>query len=157
MLRRYRLTELSTIPSLELSGRRPKLSDEPQTPAQTLSPDRLTYPGDPVKRLITHAGEAYRTGDELANAVCHYSLVLARVGAIDTVDIPVLNADDVTCRAQLVVGWRRGVVGVSERDDVDGPDDIATVLDIYSRAAEALPRGRAFGDDEIENLQWPDS
>jgi hypothetical protein len=130
---------------------------QPQPPALTYCSD----PGDDVKRLTSQAG-SHVTGDELANAVCHYSLVLARIGAIDVVDIPVVGDRPQagrwpdTHRARIVVGWRAGVVAVTVPHVGEEPEEIDTILDLYSRAAAALPRGQAFSDDEIDRLGWPD-
>jgi hypothetical protein len=88
-----------------------------------------------VKRLITHTGDSYLTGDELANAVCHYSIVLARVGATDVVELPVAVTRGGIGRARLTIGWHSGVVAVTEQDQAGELEDIVTVLDIYSRAA----------------------
>lgn len=108
-----------------------------------------------MKRLITHDASSHTTGDEVANAVCHYSRVLARVGAVDVVDIPVA-VNGRTERAVVTIGWRAGVVAVAAPSEAVETEDIVTVLELYTRAARAMPRGEAFDDDDIDRLQWPD-
>ncbi|AZS37451.1 hypothetical protein CVS47_02088 [Microbacterium lemovicicum] len=68
-------------------------------------------------KTVIYAGDAFVTGDAIADAVLRYSRILAEAGTADTVTIPVRRRDGVRVDATLLLGPASQIVAESQPDD----------------------------------------
>jgi hypothetical protein len=107
-------------------------------------------------KLLSNRSGTYLTGNEIADAVMHYALLLTRGRQVDTVNIPFLAAEGGVSRVELVIGWLIDTASVGREGVSDELVEIDTILGIYSRA-EALStiKAQGFTKQELDELQWP--
>jgi len=86
-----------------------------------------------MKTIITTSG-AFRTGTEIADAVTAYALALARVRALDVVDIPFLTRDGSLHRAQFRIGWQVETAVTSDERPADELMEVDTILDLLAKS-----------------------
>ena len=96
-----------------------------------------------MKALTTRVG-TYVTGDAVADAVLRYALALARVRALDVVEIPFRAASGAVSRVQLRLGWLVDLDcvsegGLPERELTDG----ILITDLRARELALHPSGDA--------------
>jgi len=89
-----------------------------------------------MKTIITRSG-AFRTGTEIADAVTAYALALARVRALDVVDIPFLTRDGSVRRAQFRIGWQVETAVTSDERPEDELMEVDTILDLIGKSRSA--------------------
>jgi hypothetical protein len=94
-----------------------------------------------MKALTTRVG-TYVTGDAVADAVLSYALALARVQAVDVVEIPFRLATGAVSHVQLRLGWLVDLDcvsegGLSERELIDR----VVVTDLRARELALHPSG----------------
>lgn len=86
-----------------------------------------------MKTIVTKSG-AFRTGNEIADAVSAYGLALARARELDIVDIPFVGADGAINRVQLRIGWLVETAVTSDQQASEELIEIDTILDLLDRA-----------------------
>ena len=96
-----------------------------------------------MKALTTRVG-TYVTGDAVADAVLRYALALARMHALDLVEIPFRSAGGAVSRVQFRLGWLvdMDVVsqgGPAESELIDG----AVITELRARELSLHPNGNA--------------
>jgi len=91
-----------------------------------------------MKTIVTSFG-AFLTGTEIADAVTAYGLALARVRALDVVDIPFVTADGSLHRAEFRVGWRVDMFVASDEQPADELIEVDTILDLIARSRSLTP------------------
>lgn len=100
-----------------------------------------------MKTVITPSG-AFLTGTEIADAVTAYALALARVRALDVVDIPFVASDGSLRRAQFRIGWQVETAVTSDEQPADELLEVDTILELHAKsrsttlARDAGVRGR---------------
>lgn len=106
-----------------------------------------------MKALTTRVG-TYVTGDAVADAVLSYALALARIQALDVVDIPFRTAIGDAERVQLRLGFLVDMDCVSEGGrPEDELVDVAVVSDLRARELALHPKGdSSFGTGEIPSI-----
>ena len=92
-----------------------------------------------MKTIVTAIG-AFRTGTEIADAVTAYGLALARVRALDVVDIPFVTADGSIHRAELRIGWRVETAVTSDGELAAELVDVDTIFDLITKSISLSPR-----------------
>lgn len=108
-------------------------------------------------KLLTNRNGSYSTGTEIADAVLHYQLALARRGDVDIVDIPFVDASGATRRVELTIGWQVGFAAVTEAGPGDELIEVDTILGIYDKARSiAVIQARPFSADELEQIRSMD-
>jgi hypothetical protein len=85
-------------------------------------------------KLLTNRNGSYLTGTEIADAVLHYGLVLARRREIDIVNVPFVGSDGVVRRVELTIGWQAEVTAVSDAEPTDELLEVDTIVAIYAKA-----------------------
>jgi hypothetical protein len=110
-------------------------------------------------KLLTNRYGAYLTGDDIADAVVHYGLALARRQELDVVDIPFRNGDGTVGRVQLTIGWLTETVATTtpamSAGAVDELIEVDTSLSIYDKAeSSGVIRARPFSAEEASRLKW---
>lgn len=93
-----------------------------------------------MKSVITRSG-VFLTGTEIADAVTAYGLALARVRAMDVVDIPFLEADGSQHRAQLRIGWGIETAVTSDEQPADELIEVDTIFDLLAKTRTLTPGG----------------
>ncbi len=108
-------------------------------------------------KLITNRNGSYRTGTEIADAVLHYGLVLAKKRDIDIVNVPFVDSEGMIRRVQLTVGWQTDIIAVSDAEPTDELLEVDTILALYAKADSlAMIHAQPFTDAERdEMMQWP--
>ena len=102
-------------------------------------------PGGAMKTIVTSSG-AFLTGTEIADAVTAYGLALARVRALDVVDIPFVTADGSLHRAEFRIGWGVDMVVDSDEQPADELIEVDTILDLIAKSRLLTPsRGSRLG------------
>jgi hypothetical protein len=103
-------------------------------------------------KLLRTALGSFLTGSEIADAVLSYALALARQGAMDTVDIPYVDAGGFSGRAQFLIGRAAEVQAMDSPNQ--GPElvDPLTTLSLYSKSAAFADRTSAFSWDELADM-----
>src|SRR3954451_3024165 len=101
-------------------------------------------------KLLTTQNGTYLTGNEIADAVIHYGLVLSRYRDIDTVDIPFLDTLGDLRRVTLTVGWLADTSATTSSGALEELLDPDTIADLYVKAGAAAGshRGQPFSDLE---------
>ncbi|SFR93184.1 hypothetical protein SAMN04487846_0762 [Microbacterium sp. cf046] len=94
-----------------------------------------------MKTIITTSGD-FLTGTEIADAVTAYALALARVRALDVVDIPFVAEDGSFQRAQFRIGWHERTAVTTEGRTVEELMEIDTTLELHAKS-----RSTALGRD----------
>jgi hypothetical protein len=108
-----------------------------------------------MKTLNTQHG-SYLTGNEIADAVMHYALVLSKERDIDIVDVPFLSDDGVIRRVQLTIGWQIGTTAISTFEPADELLEADTILSLNAKAkAAGRVRAQAFSAEDLEDIGWP--
>jgi len=110
-------------------------------------------------KLLTNRYGAYLTGDDIADAVVHYGLALARRQELDVVDIPFRNGDGTIGRVQLTIGWLTETAATTtsamSAGAVDELVEVDTSLSMYDKAeSTGVIRARAFSAEEASRLKW---
>jgi hypothetical protein len=110
-----------------------------------------------MKVLINRNG-SYLTGDDLADAVMHYGLALARKREMDIVDIPFVASDGWVRRVQLTVGWNVDTTSTSTTSTGEASDELVEsettrALNVKADSIDAL-QGHPFSHDEIARMRW---
>ncbi|KJQ54801.1 hypothetical protein [Microbacterium sp. SA39] len=95
-----------------------------------------------MKRIITSFG-AFRTGDDIADAVSRYALMLAKRHDTDVVDIPFVEEDGTEQRIELRIGWLVDIGLVADPPERWEMQEPTTVEDLNARIA-ILERDHAF-------------
>jgi hypothetical protein len=93
-----------------------------------------------MKRIITSFG-AFRTGDDIADAVSRYALSLAKMHDTDVVDIPFVEEDGTEQRIELRIGWLVDIGLVAEPPTRWEMKDAETVRSLRDRT-EIIERNR---------------
>ena len=115
---------------------------------------RRDEPGLQMK-LLTNRNGSYLTGDDLADAVLHYGLALARRREMDIVDIPFLAADGSVHRVQLTVGWNVDTTATSATGTSDELFERDTTYTMNAKTASLdVLRAHPFSRDEIAQMRW---
>lgn len=101
-------------------------------------------------KTITTGSSTFLTGSDIADAVLHYGLALARVHQVDLVDIPVVEADGGEGRAGFTVGWLSSV-STTTAHEVEPELREQRTVDALADRAGALRgmRARAFTTAEL--------
>ncbi len=110
-------------------------------------------------KLLSNRYGSFLTGDDIADAVLHYGLALAKRKELDVVDIPYRTGDGSIGRVQLTIGWLTPTVATTTSAmSASGADELIEVdtsLSIYDRAmSTGVIRARPFSADEASRLQW---
>jgi hypothetical protein len=106
-------------------------------------------------KLLTNRNGSYLTGDDLADAVLHYGLALARKQEMDIVDIPFLASDGAVHRVQLTVGWNVETTATSSSDPGDELVESDTTRAMNAKADSMdIMQGHPFSRDEIARMHW---
>jgi hypothetical protein len=112
-------------------------------------------PGAEMK-LLTNRNGSYLTGDELADAVMHYGLALARKQDMDNVNIPFLAADGSVRRVQLTIGWNVDTTSTSAPGGSDELIESETTRELNAKADSVdVLQGHPFSHEEVAQLRWP--
>jgi hypothetical protein len=108
-------------------------------------------------KLLTNSAGSYLTCDEIADAVLHYGLVLAKRRDIDIVDVPFLNAQRAICRVEMTIGWQSDTTAVSDASPTDELFEADTIVALYAKA-DGLGRTQAqpFSDRDRDEMQSTD-
>ena len=93
-----------------------------------------------MKRVITGSG-VFLTGSEIADAVSSYGLALARVRAMDVVDIPFLEADGSRHRVQMRIGWGVETAVTSDEQPADELIEVDTIFDLLGKTRSLTQAG----------------
>ena len=91
-------------------------------------------------KTIGTAFGAFLTGTEIADAVTAYGLALARIRALDVVDIPFVAGDRSVQRVQLRIGWMVEILVTSDGRTVDELIEPDTILDLISKSRALAQR-----------------
>jgi hypothetical protein len=128
------------------------MEESPWTPVAGF--DHTMEPGAEMKVLINSNG-SYLTGDDLADAVMHYGLALARKREMDIVDIPFVASDGWVRRVQLTVGWSVDTTSTSTGEASDELVESETTSSLNAKADSIdVLQAHPFSDDEIARLRW---
>jgi hypothetical protein len=108
-------------------------------------------------KLLTNSNGSYLTGDEIADAVLHYGLLLTRRHDVDLVNVPFVDNDGAVHRVELTIGWQSQTTAVSNTGPTDELLEVDTILDIYGRADSlTVIRAQPFTDEQRDELlDWP--
>lgn len=90
-----------------------------------------------MKLLINRLG-AFLTGSDLADAVLHYGLALARRRELDLVDVPYRRDDGSIARVRMTIGWRAETSSVDFAPSREALDELVepdTTLAMYDKAS----------------------
>lgn len=107
-------------------------------------------------RSLVYAGNALRTGDDIAQAVLEYAASLAGAHRADTVMIPVRTASGTVSSATLLLGPASQIVAEDLRDDHDELEDAALVADLRARVRAIDSPSTAVVDGEPPGVAEPD-
>jgi hypothetical protein len=114
----------------------------------------IEIPGASMK-LLTNPTGSYLTGDEIADAVLHYGLVLARRRDIDIVNVPFLNAQRAICRVEMTIGWQSNTTAISDASPTDELLEADTIVALYAKADRVgRTKAQPFTDHEFDEMQW---
>lgn len=110
-------------------------------------------------KLLSNRNGSFLTGDDIADAVLHYGLALARRHELDVVDIPFRAGDGTVGRVQLTIGWLTETVATAtsamSSGGIDELVDMETSMSIYDRAeSTGVIRARPFSAEEATRLRW---
>lgn len=111
-----------------------------------------------MKSIRTARG-SFLTGSEIADAVTAYGLALARMRALDVVDVPYLANDGSVHRAQFRIGWLiETVVTHDQRRTDDLTDeliDVGTIFDLLGKASSiTASRKRGEWSEAADGVNW---
>jgi len=110
-----------------------------------------------MKTVITRSG-VYLTGTEIADAVSSYGLALARVQALDVVDIPFLEADGTQHRVQMRIGWGVETAVTSDEQPADELIELDTIFDLLAKTRALTQRAASAADrrltEERDHTNW---
>lgn len=96
-----------------------------------------------MKALTTRVG-TYVTGDAVADAVLTYALALARMHALDLVEIPFRATSGAVSHVQFRLGWLVDMDAVSQGDSEEGElIDRDVVTELAAREHSLHPKGDA--------------
>ena len=120
---------------------------------------QITRTPDADMKLLTNRNGSYLTGTEIADAVLHYGLALAKKRDVDIVDVPFIARDGAIRRVEMTIGWQTDTTAVSDAEPVDELLEIDTILAIYAKAdSTGMIHGQPFTDEEHDQMmQWPSS
>jgi hypothetical protein len=106
-------------------------------------------------KTITQGDHSYLTGDNIADAVLHYSLALIRRHDVDNVEVPFVDEDGIVRRVRFTIG--RGTSTASVSSDSPRAELLAeeTVLDLVTKANDGLAvRALPFTDSDRDVHEW---
>ena len=111
-----------------------------------------------MKALINRNG-TFLTGDDIADAVLHYGLVLARRQQQDVIDIPYLDQDGAVGRVQMTVGWLAENIATTVPTGSEAePDellDVDATLALYEKAENTgVIRAAPLSREEAAQYRW---
>lgn len=98
--------------------------------------------------VIVYAGTEFLTGDELALALVDFSQALARVGASESIEVPVRDPDGETRPAVFLVGPASQIVAKGVESAGEELIDEGVVDELKARARRLRPSGEAGFVDE---------
>lgn len=98
--------------------------------------------------LIVYAGTQLLTGDEIALALVDYSQELARMGAAESVEVPVRDPDGTQRAAVFLVGPSSQLVAKSVDAEGDELIDEDTVAKLKARTRRLRPPPMEASIDE---------
>ncbi|GAA1836900.1 hypothetical protein [Agromyces salentinus] len=110
-------------------------------------------------KTLTNRYGSFLTGDDLADAVLHYGLALARRQQLDLVDIPYRAEDGTVGRVQLTIGWLTETTSTStpamNAGDAGELVDVDATLAMYDKAENSgVVRGLPFSEEEADQFDW---
>lgn len=89
--------------------------------------------------IIVYAGNEFLTGDEIALSMVDFSQVLARVGAAESIEVPVRDPDGETRPAVFLVGPASQIVAKGVASDDEELIDAKVVEELKSRIRRLRP------------------
>lgn len=107
-------------------------------------------------KALVYAGNALRTGDEIAQVVMEYAASLAGASRADTVVIPVRTASGALGAATLLLGPASQIVAEDAPDELEEIEDAAVVADLRDRARAIDSPSTAVVDGEPPGVAEPD-
>jgi hypothetical protein len=118
---------------------------------------QITRIPDADMKLLTNRNGSYLTGTEIADAVLHYGLVLAKKRDLDIVNVPFVASDGAIRRVELTIGWQMDTAAVSDAEPTDELLEIDTIVAIYAKADSIdVIHAQPFTDEEHDQMmQWP--
>ena len=108
-----------------------------------------------MKSIITRSG-AFVTGAEIADAVMAYGLALARIGALDVVDIPFVASNGSVGRVQLRIGWKIETAVTSDEQPTDELIEIDTIFGLLAKA-RSVAQSRPTDGSRRWTEAWDDT
>ena len=108
-----------------------------------------------MKSVITRSG-VFLTGTEIADAVSAYDLALARVRAMDVVDIPFLAADGSQHRVQVRIGWGTETAVTSDEQPADELIEVDTIFDLLAKTRSLTPPAPSEAKRRLTEV-WDDT
>jgi hypothetical protein len=118
---------------------------------------QTTRIGGADMKILSNRNGSYLTGTEIADAVLHYGLVLAKKRDVDIVNVPFVGSDGLVRRVELTIGWQADTVAVSDAAPAEELLEVDTILAIYAKAESVgVIHARAFTDEERDqSMLWP--
>lgn len=105
-------------------------------------------------KLLTSRNASYLTGNEIADAVMHYGLALARRQELDVVDIPFVATDGEVRRVQLMIGWLTDTAAVSDGYRAEELVESDTTRSLVAKAESVgVVHARPFSEEELSRLR----
>ncbi len=84
-------------------------------------------------KSITYAEKSWLVGDDAADAVVEYAVLLARTGSADSVEVNALSADGTAHLITLVIGPATMMTLASVDASADEPNNDEAVIAIHER------------------------
>lgn len=109
-------------------------------------------------KSITYAEKSWLLGDDAADAVVEYAVLLARTGSADSVDVNALSTQGTPHLLTLVIGPATMMTLASVEVPMDEPDNDEAVIIIHERMRIiqsppiTLPSRGGAGDVSWEDL-----
>jgi hypothetical protein len=108
-------------------------------------------------KTLTNRYGSFLTGDDLADAVLHYGLALARRQQLDLVEIPYRAEDGTVGNVQLTIGWLTETTATSTSAMNEGGAeliDVEATLGMYDKAENSgVIRGMPFSDEDASQFE----
>jgi hypothetical protein len=110
-------------------------------------------------KQITYAESSWLVGDDTADAIIEYAVLLARIESADSVRVAAISADGREHEVTLLIGPATMMTAEAVDLEIEEPDNTVAIAEIYQRMGRitAPPNARPYDAAEILGLQRTES
>jgi len=107
-------------------------------------------------KQVNYDGDRYLVGDDLADALLQYTVLMARRDTADTVTIQALEPDGREGQVSLVLGPATMITASQVFDDFVAPDNTAALESLSAKTAALERPAHVFPDESAAGTQLDD-